>query len=258
MKNVNKQRNYFSRLIRPGNYSTHQKSPFLVRMWTKKRILLYTDSRGINIPDHFYYKHFSTRLLHQYDVDAYLCPEKWTTVLDFLKLWKGLNGRGYDYVILHAGAVDAAPRHKKIFVGTIYADKKDIFNEVFGEKVILDHLKTDLDCGYEGDQTINMYSLDMAERFIIPRLRDIPNLIWIGSNKIDTSWRGNYWKDRPKNIKLIEDYSRVFAARLRSVIDLLELWSLDDVRRFTFDNIHPNKAGSDFIYDELLMKLKSN
>ena len=229
----------------------YQRSSFFTRIRSRKRILIYTDSRGINLPGYFYYTHYSTKLLNQFDVEAYLCPEKWTTILDFLKLWKNINSANYDFVILHAGAVDAAPRHQKILLNEIYPNKKEMFNEIFGESNILNYIKTDLKCDYEGEKTINMYSLEMAHKYLLPRLLEIPRLIWIGANKIDTTWRGNYWKDRPRNITLIEKYSRLFADRLPYVVNLLDLWSLNDVRTYTFDNIHPNNDGSDIIYNAL-------
>ena len=85
-------------------------------------------------------------------------------------------------------------------------------------------MHTNLNCDYEEDKTINMYSLEMAYKFVIPRLLDIPNLIWIGMNKIDVSWRGNYWKDRRKNIRIVEDYSRLFAKNFPCTLDLLHFW----------------------------------
>jgi len=250
-KIIRKIRENYIKFFAPKRISTYQQSAFYTKIWAGKRILLYTDSRGINIPKHFDYLHFSTRFLRRYNVDAYLCPEKWTTIPDFLKLWKSAKSVCYDHVILYAGAVDAAPRHQKILINEIYPCKKDIFNELFGARNIWDYIRTDFNCDYEGDKTINMYSLEMAQKQLIPRLLEIPQLIWIGANKIDPTWRGNYWKDRPKNIRLIEEYSNLFADSLPHVVDLLDLWSLDDVRTHTFDNIHPNKLGSDFIYDAL-------
>ena len=227
----------------------YQRSSYLTRLRSRKRILIYTDSRGINLPKHYYYAHYSTRLLKKYNVEAYLCPEKWTTILDFLKLWKKINSVKYEYVILHLGVVDASPRHQKIMINEIYPNKKEMFNEVFGVSQITRYHKSDFNCDYEGDKTINMYSLEMAREYLIPRLLEISGLIWIGTNKIDPSWRGNYWKDRPRNIKLVEEYSRLFIDSIPNAINLLDLWSLDDVRKYTFDNIHPNLNGSDIIFD---------
>ena len=254
---VSRLRSKSNHLFSPHPPTSFQRTPIYNR-WKKPRILLYTDSRGINIPDHFDYKHYSTKLLAQYNVDAYLCPEKWTTILDFLNLWESSRKNKYDYIILHAGVVDTSPRQQKTLIETIYPQKKKVFDEVFGCALIQQYINSDLNCEYEGDKTINMYSLDMAEKFVIPRLIEIPNLIWIGINKVDVLWRGNYWKDRPNNIRLIEEYSRLFSNNLPSTIDLLNLWGLEDIHNYTFDNIHPNKQGSDFIFRELAKGLSSN
>ncbi len=250
-------RDLITHWLTPQVEATYQRSSLFTRILSAKRILLYTDSRGINLPEHFYYKHYSTRLINLYNVEAYLCPEKWTTILDFLKLWKNVNHANYDYVVLHTGVVDASPRHQKILINEIYPDKKVMFDDVFGESNISKFHKTDLGCDYEGDKTINMYSLEMARKHLIPRLLEIPKLIWIGTNKIDTAWRGNYWKDRPKNIRLVEDYSRLFSDSLPNVVNLLDLWSLEDVHNYTFDNIHPNKVGSDIIFSVLETIIKT-
>lgn len=258
MKIINKIYQWILQLLRISKKNTHQRSPIYLRIGLGKKILLYTDSRGINIPGHYDFQHYSTRLILKYNVDAYLCPEKWTTILDFLALWKQTKIRNYDFVILHAGIVDASPRHQQVAYNKIYLDKKNIFDDVFSEKKISAYLKTDLKCDYEGDKTINMYSLQMAEENLIPRLIEIPNLIWIGTNRIDKTWRGNYWKERPENIQLVEEYSKLFTNKLPRVIDLLEAWSLAEVRYFTFDNVHPNKEGSEFIYRKIENIINNN
>ena len=216
-----------------------------------KKILLYTDSRGDNLPRYNFYQHYGERLSQVFWIEAYLCPEKWTTILDFLNLYRSINSNYYDYIILHAGAVDAAPRQKKIFQEIIYPQKKEIFDRIFGESNMKEHLKTDLKCEYEGDRTMNMYSLDMALKYLIPLLKQIPSLIWINSNQIVPNWRGNYWRERPANISLIEEYSETFTSNLDRVVDL-QKWSACDVKSYTFDNIHPNEEGSNYIFNQLL------
>jgi glycosyltransferase involved in cell wall biosynthesis len=220
----------------------------------RKRILLYTDSRGNYIKGHCDYKHYGKRLAELFDVDMYLCPEKWTTTLDFLELRKKIRLEDYDAIVLHTGIVDASPRHQKIALEKIYPPKKAIFDEIFGEQKIWQYLNTDLGCDYEDDKTINLYSLDMAKECLLPALKKIPNLIWIGGNRIVPGWRGNYWKERPTNISLIEMYFSLFASELEHVVDLMG-WSYDEIKRYTFDNMHPNKEGSDYIFERTLQKI---
>lgn len=219
---------------------------------------MYTDSRGDNIPGHVDYQHYGVKLKEKYDVDMYLCPEKWTTTLDFLKLYYSLDKKqrdSYDYVVLHTGIVDFSPRHQTIAIEKIYSDKKDIFDEVFTEREVVKHLKSDFGLEYEGDKTINLYSIKMAEKYLIPRLQGIDNLVWISCNKIVKGWNGNYWKERPVNIDITEKYSNLFLKKLKNTIDLMS-WSNDEVKKYTFDNMHPNKEGSDWLFTFLCKKLK--
>lgn len=224
----------------------------------KLKILLYTDSRGDNIPGHTDYEHYGDLLAKKYNVEKYLCPEKWTTTLDFLDLIKKRDTKNYDLVILHTGIVDHSPRHQQVAINNIYKDKREIFDEVFGKKIIQDYLNSDFGPEYEGDKTVNLYSLEMAKEFLLPKLNEIPNLLWISSNRIIPGWNGNYWKPRPENISIIEEYSNLFLTELDSnnVIDLMT-WSNKDIKKFTFDNMHPTKAGSDYIYEEILRKVKN-
>jgi len=223
----------------------------------KIKILLYTDSRGDNIPGHLDYDHYGALLAKRYKVDKYLCPEKWTTTLDFLSLIKNKNPQDYDLVILHTGIVDHSPRHQQVAINNIYKDKKTIMDEVFGKKVITDYLNSDFDLEYEGDKTINLYSLEMARDYLLPRLKEIPNLLWVSSNKIVHGWDGNYWKPRPQNINIIENYSDLFLKELgkSKTIDLMT-WNEREIKDYTFDNMHPTKAGSDYIFAKIQEKIK--
>ena len=102
-----------------------------------------------------------------------------------------------------------------------------------------------------------MYSIKMAEKFLIPKLLEITNLLWISSNRIVPGWNGNYWKERPKNIKMIEGYSNLFLRYFgpQRSVNLMR-WNEEEVKRYTFDNMHPNKEGSDYIYKEILKNIQ--
>lgn len=232
------------------------------KLWSKHkkkkqiRVLLYTDSRGDNLPNDRTYKHYSTRLSDSYIVEKYLCPRKWTTIIDFISLYeKRKIKKNYDLIILHAGIVDWSPRHQKIARKNIYGGKKKLFNSIFTKNEMIHHLSLNFHNTYEGDKTINMYSLDMAKRHLLPVLKKIPNLLWISTNRIVADWDGNYWKKRPKNMNITINYSKIFMKELNS-INLL-VWDNDSVKRFTHDNVHPNKQGSDYIYNKLVEKINN-
>lgn len=227
------------------------KNLFIKFKFRNYKILLYTDSRGFDVRGVNDYLHYPQKLAKIFNIEMHICEEKWTTTLDFLKLLKNKNVKNYNLIILHTGIVDHSPRHQTTAIKKIYSNKKEIFNEVFGEKTITEHLHKDFNIEYEGDKTINLYSQDMAIQYLLPILKGIPNLLWISHNKIVPGWNGNYWKERPRNINVIEDYSILFSKNIPNVIDLMS-WTYEEVKFYTFDNMHPNKEGSDFIYNEII------
>ena len=240
----------------------------------KFKILIYTDSRGQHVPkgsNHIIYGH-KIKENKRFDVTLCLCKMKWTTTLDFLEYYEKMKIKPYDYdlIILHTGIVEHSPRHKTTALEKIYDNqsgeydyndfnirggivnsKKAIFDKVFGEENMKEYLSTNFGIIYEEDETINMYSLDMLEYKLIPILKKIPNLVWISSNKIVPNWNGNYFKQRPSNINLIEKYSELMAKQLPWVIDL-NGWDNDEIKKYTCDNMHLSKEGNDYIYDELM------
>ena len=195
----------------------------------KFKILIYTDSRGQHVPKGSSHMIYGKRIQEdpRFDVTLCLCKMKWTTTLDFLEYLE-TDSDYYDLIILHTGIVEQSPRHQSIALNSLYRNekgpydyanfsktiggiinqKKAIFDKVFGEIEMEKHLKTDLGVMYENEHTVNMYSLDMLQEKLIPRLKRIPNLVWISGNKIVPKWNGNYFKERPTNINLIEEYSR--------------------------------------------------
>ena len=240
----------------------------------KLKILIYTDSRGQHVPKEDNHVIYGKKIAkdERFDVTLCLCKMKWTTTLDFLEYLKRENVYNYDLIILHTGIVEHSPRHKKIALNSIYEnkengkyyyedfskraggiinEKKEIFDEIFGEENMKKHLETNLGVEYEDDETINMYSIEMLKNSLIPVLKKIPNLVWISSNKIVPDWNGNYFKQRPSNINLIEKYSEIMAKQLPWVLDL-NIWNYEEVKMYTCDNMHLSKEGNEYIYTKLM------
>lgn len=218
----------------------------------KPRILLYTDSRGINIPGQFDYVHYSEKLAREYSVETHLVPHRRTTLVDFLgeyqenKEWQ----TNFDCIILHLGIVDFSPRSAEALRRKIYPEKKRHFDRLFGEKLYRDFLKTDLKVEYEGKLTNNLYSLEMAEKYVLPELQTIPNLLFIGGNGVVPDWRGNYFRDRPQNLDIIEKYFDFFCDNLPSTLNYTH-WTPEEIKKYTFDIVHLNAAGSDLILEDI-------
>lgn len=246
-----------------------------------RKILIFTDSRGQHKPHGSTHRIFAERLSDNPDfqVQTYLCPMKWTTTLDFLENFSAQDLAKYHHVILYTGIVDWSPRklsnaREDLYNNlksentqnfglntTNYADKitnnkKAIFDSVFGAANMEAHFRTPFDIMYDGEVTINMYSLEQAVEKLAPRLAEIPNLIFINSNRFVPGWEGDYTKGRPENIAVTETYSRAISNKLpkNRVIDLLQ-WDARTVTEFTCDNLHLTKEGSDWIYDEIIERI---
>jgi hypothetical protein len=214
--------------------------------------LLYTDSRGINIPNKFFYPYYSDKLSKYINVKKFICPHKWTTTLDFLYMYKKIfSKQKYNFILLHTGIVDYSPRSQQSLINEIYPLKHIAFESVFPKKEIISHIHSDFRVEYEGDKTSNMYSLKMAKKYLTPQLKKIKNLLWISSNKIISSWKGNYWRDRPLNMKITEDYANLFLSELPNSLNLMN-WTENEVKRYTYDNIHPNREGSNYIFEKIM------
>jgi hypothetical protein len=249
-----------------------------------RKILIFTDSRGQHKPRGCTHRIFAERLSDHPDfqVDAYLCPMKWTTTLDFLDNFSAQELAKYDHVILYTGIVDWSPRkltnarddlydNKRIennenfqvnttnYSKKVINNKRNIFNHIFGEREMESHFGDPFSTIYEGEETINMYGISQAEEKLLPQLMEIPNLIFINSNKFVPGWEGDYKKDRPKNISLTEEYSRLFRDKIgkHRTIDLLA-WDPEEVRKYTCDNLHLTEQGSNWIYDRILQMISGD
>lgn len=249
-----------------------------------KKILVFTDSRGQHKPAGCSHEIFAERLASdpRLSVEMFLCPMKWTTTLDFLEIFSLEQLSHYDHVILYTGIVEWSPRpassarsdlynnlntanvnnvglNTRDYSKKIINNKKAIFDSVFGADEMAAHLSNPFDVEFEGKKTINMYSLDMARKYLIPIISKIPNLIFVTANRFVPGWEGDFKRGRPSNIKITEDYSDIFAEDLAcagvSLIDLRK-WSLEEVQLNTCDNMHLTKRGSDYIYEQIMGLLK--
>lgn len=244
------------------------------------KILVFTDSRGQHKRGD--YKLYWERLAEKYNkLDVYLCPYKWTTTLDFLELIANgeINPEKYDIIILHTGIVEWSPRpwsnayndlyhplgnsignlenitlNTNNYTQKVRNHKKDYYDWVFGEEAMENYLKKEnaLITEFEGERTINLYSLEMMEERLFVFLQMVENLIWISCNPIIPEWKGTYFRQRPENINLIMDYSRSMTEKLGAdnVVDLNN-WTEEEIKLYTLDNMHLTQAGSDYIYDKL-------
>lgn len=244
------------------------------------RILNFTDSRGQFRPAGSTHAMYGERLaaLPGVEVDNVLCPYKWTTTLDFLESFPADQLERYDHIVLYTGIVDWSPRRLSNARHDLYDArieknlgglrlnsldygkkivncKKPTFDRVFGEAAMQAHLARPFDVAYEGEPTINMYSLEMARTALLPRLLALPRLVFVSANRFLPDWRGDYPRERPANIGLTHAYSDLFSDTLGDRVVDLRAWGPADIKRYTCDNLHLTGPGSDYIFDELRKKL---
>lgn len=248
----------------------------------KKKVLVFTDSRGQHKPAGQEHLIFGERLKDdaRLEVDLFLCPMKWTTTLDFLEMFDDRKLESYDAVVLWTGIVDWSPRPVGSAINDLYSnasaanleniglntrdyskkvvnDKRSVFDSLFGSERMREHFSSPFETTYANEKTLNMYGLEMAKQFLIPRLAGVKNLIFINANRFVPGWEGDFKKGRPANIDITHAYSDVFSDGLAGNAKIIDLrkWSNDQVRHYTCDNIHLTKAGSDYIYGEIMAAL---
>lgn len=227
---------------------------YALKNCAKKRILIYTDSRGFEITKLYNRKNpfssYARYFIRNYNCEVYLCTEKHTTLFDFFYIINK-KSKKYDFVILNTGVVDFSPRPISQ-INAILDFKKNKIVNLFGLNYFESLKKFDgYDTIYMGEKTSAIlpenYILNFAEKF-----EQINNLIWITCNPVDVNWRGNYSKSRPLNINMVNEKSKLLLKNLNrtKVINYTD-WSLDEVHKYTCDNIHYSLKGMNLIENNI-------
>lgn len=211
---------------------------------SKRRVLVYTDSRGFLIHKAKYFRSpigtYLQSLRSRFHTEYYLCRHSHTTLPDFL-LEHGKSLGNYDIVILHLGVVDFSPRPIENLKKVISQKNK-----------ILD----DLGIKYELQQqlTKKTFMTDQILEQISSRL-DLSNLIYIGCNRILNDWEGNYHGQRPKNINELLYFDELLCERIERSVSLAG-WSDSEIKQYTFDNVHLTRSGFRWLENRLLCEIE--
>lgn len=207
----------------------------------KKKILIFTDSRGFEVTDKLnrfnFLNSYFIYLINNYRVTLKICPEKHTTLIDFI-YYLTKNKNMFDMVLFNVGVVDFSPRPLSQ-VGGIFSKKRKKIKYFFNYEEFLNvnlNQRNYLD-DYFGEPTINLYEIDYFKNKIVPLFKPFDNLYWINSNKVLDYWQGNYPKPRPKNINVILQYGLLLQSVLDNIIDISN-WDDKQIQHFTCDNIH--------------------
>lgn len=248
-----------------------------------KKVLIFTDSRGehkLSFKDQQIFTEKIAELLKKkgYKVDMMLCPYCWTSTLDFIELIENkiIDVNDYDKIILYTGVVEFSPRPLSNFdacynpenIETITYDriykkpkiinnKKNFFENFIPKQLLDKHLTDTYNVFYQNEDTRSLISLDINENVVLPYLKNLEKkIIYINSNNIVPNWEGNYIlknkNGRPKNINVIEKYAAQMKRwNLSNFIDL-SIWSHEDIKKYTVDNMHLSYEGSEWILKKLL------
>lgn len=219
-------------------------------------VLIYSDSRGLNLADKAKARigTYAALLARRYRVTSELCPHSHTTIVDFLTYAEERSLDRFDAVVMHCGIVDFSPRPLSN-IAKVRAGKVDVpaFDAAFQANAA--HYEQPDPTLFEGEPTVSLWSEAFVRSTLIPRLRSIENLIWVTSNPFVPGWEGNYTRGRPVNIAAyVERFDALMASELPNVVDLRD-WSHDEVRARTIDNIHFSAPGFSAVADRVAVAL---
>jgi hypothetical protein len=217
------------------------------------KLLFFTDSRGEHKLSFANRKIFPEKFLDDSECDLFLCPFKWTTTLDFIRLIeeKKIDINKYDKIILYTGVVEFSPRNISNFKECMQ-DKFVFLKHFLGKYLDLNHT---YGVHYKGEDTKSLITTEAYQDIVIPYLQNFDEkLILINTNNIVPQWDGNYLKvnplGRPKNINVVSNYSKKTVGKFSKLVNLLE-WDFNEVKKYTVDNMHLTYAGSEFIYKKV-------
>ncbi|MBK9190023.1 MAG: hypothetical protein IPM77_00195 [Crocinitomicaceae bacterium] len=225
-----------------------KESFYRFRNKNKKKILIYTDSRGHEITrlknKHNPFSSYANYFIKNYNTTTQICPEKHTTLYDFLYFMK-YNKSTFDYVISHTGVVCFAPRPFSQGQDVIKLKRNkivDLFGEENYQRILQFEGYPEKYLGEKTTAIVPEFMLDL----IGEELNKIPNLIWIACNPVIDGWLGNYNKPRPENLGMVSEKSKRTVAHLtdQKVVDITT-WSESEIRKYTCDNVHLTQAGMD-------------
>lgn len=226
----------------------------------KKRIYIYTDSRGFYVNKWYCKKNplfsYIHMLANSYCVDYSLCDYKHTTLLDFLCDYEEkIRKNKYDAIILHLGVVDFSPRTSHQ-AQEVLNQKRNRLIRILGEGPVANLSIEQHNENYEGQATSSIYTKDCLRDFIINRINKIETtVIWIGVNRVLTDWNGNYSKKRPDNINKVLEYQEIINQHFSGKIIPLDNLSDQEIKTYTVDNIHLSIEGFRYVHKLIEEKL---
>lgn len=231
----------------------------LNKLQKKKRILIFTDSRGFEVTKPWNRKNpFSSyvgTLALRYSCRVLVCPEKFTSLVDFISYYDEADGSSFDHIILHCGIVDFAPRPESSFEQMFETKRCKLDQYSLSESISKNNREASE--SYEGEPTYSFLNKEALDSVILPRLINMPNLIYVGTSKVLTDWDGIYWRKRPRNINEQLKLDAMLCKAARNSIKMSEL-NDELIKLYTSDNVHYTNKGFNFILAKLEPILKND
>jgi hypothetical protein len=226
------------------------------KMLKKRKLLVFTDSRGFEVTKFWNRKNpFSSyvgNLIRKFDCTYLVCPEKFTSLLDFLEYCENTEMDDYEYIILHCGIVDFAPRPESSY-DEMSRSKTRVIRK-FGFEDDINKIKSKSGPEYDGEVTYSFLNESSLSRLLCIQERYIKKIIYISINPVLNDWSGNYWRKRPDNINSQLDLDILMKKNIANVVNLSSLTE-EEIMKFTSDNVHYTKEGFAYIYNKLSLIL---
>lgn len=260
---LNLQKKINTKLISVFDYINYYLYGFIISCFrcinflrNRSKILIFTDSRGFEVTK-FYnrrnpFSSYIGRLVTRFNCTVKICPEKFTSLLDFMAYYHSLKNSSFDCIILHCGIVDFAPRPESSF-DQMLSDKKKFFEMYPIYEIIKKEIRNSK-VKYQGENTYSFLNEEALNNVVLPILKNIPNIIYIGASPVLLNWDGSYWRKRPENIN---DVLILDAIMKRALINHISLSCLttEQIKKYTSDNVHYTKDGFEYIYKQLESRL---
>ena len=215
----------------------------------KDKGLLYTDSRSLYMKSFLSYKNpfygYTKYLLKLRNWNISICPEKHTTLIDFLYYYTKLKIKNDLVIILHIGVVDFSPRTLSD-AQMILDYKREKLSFLLGNDIAMNARIGLLNGMYEGQDTATIYDKFILSKLVIllSQIAKSNKIIYVTSNPVLINWRGNYFRDRPKNLNESLESENYLIQNIcfQNVLNLKDI-NHSFIKHITTDNIHLNSNG---------------
>jgi len=209
---------------------------------------------------------------------------EYSTVFDLLLYLDKTPHTEFDHVILQT-ATDWIPqdasRLNKLYNNEHYKDKLlQIFPEDVLQEWSTSHSCPESETFHPSWPKRAMYSVDMFHRYLLPELKKIDNLIFIGINPWPEGWKGNVYAEgglwggcrlgrfcdgsfvsmssksqTPTKWRFSSNWNKLYSDSIEHVLEV-QNWDDAEVKKYSVDKVHFTKEGHYRMYELVRDKLE--